>query len=244
MEPLPAKIEDYLNHGYARVRGMSSGFAGRVVAHLMRAQTEAGIDGGAAEIGAFEGRFLILMGLALQPKERLFGADSFDWPDNEVETRLRANLTTHGVEATVWRGDSTTLTAEEVRRSLGGPARIVHVDADHTDRSLRVDLQLAASIVRPDGLIVLDDMVHPIYPLLIVTVQRFLADNPDWRVAAVIDRESLSAAAKFVLARPGQEDFVFETLRRAMPEALCEMMADFGTYRATIVSPAPGLPRF
>ena len=237
----------YLRDGYFRVRGMSSLFAARVVTALMRTQTSAGITGGAAEIGTFEGRFFIAMGLALTQGERLFGADSFDWPDDQVEARLRANMAAHGIaaeRATIWRGQSVNLTPPDILAALGGPARIIHVDADHTDHSLSADLLLAAAVVRPDGLIVLDDMLHPAYPLLILAVHRFLAARPDWRVAAVIDRESLSGAAKFVLARRETGEFVFESLRAAMPEALVAMTARFEDHEATIVSPTPALPVF
>ncbi len=244
---LSEQVEAYLKAGYARVRGMSSGFAGRVVAELMAAQSAAGIAGGAAEIGTFEGRFFIAMAHSLAPGERLFGVDTFDWPDAHVEDRLRANLAAERVDmsrTTVLRAHSARLPPETVTGAIGGLARIIHVDGDHEEASLRADLALAIQVVRQDGLIVLDDMLHPIYPTLIVTVQRFLDAHPDWQVACVIDRESLSGAAKFVLARRDHAPAVAAWLHERMPEAVVVMAARFAGYDAPIVSPAPGLPKF
>ena len=245
MMGLPAKLETYLADGYGRVRGMSSGFSARVVGHLMAAQTAAGQRGGVAEIGTFEGRFFIAMGLCLAPGEKLFGADTFDWPDAEVETRLRANMAAHGVVgATIWRGNSAGLDAADILAALGGPARIIHVDGDHTDTALTHDLTLAAAVVAQHGLIILDDMLHPIYPLLVLVVQRFLQARPEWQVAAVIDRESLSGAAKFVLARRVTAPYVLAALEARMARSLVLGAAHFAGYEAPIVSPHPELPAF
>jgi hypothetical protein len=52
-----------------------------------------------------------------------------------------------------------------------------------------------------DGLLVLDDMLHPGYPTLMVAVQEYLAAHPEMCVLAVIDRETIVAATKFVLCR-------------------------------------------
>jgi len=245
MDGLRAPVQTYLDHGYGDIRGMSSRFSALVLAHLMAAQTQAGIAGGAAEIGTFEGRLFIAMGLSLAPHERLFGADSFDWPDAGVEDRLRANIAAHGLDgatATIWRGDSKTIEPATILAALGGPARIIHVDGDHTDEALTADLALAEAVTMPQGLIVLDDMLHPIYPLLVLTVQRFLDAHADWQVAAVIDRESLAGATKFVLARRDMAGFVLTALQRRLPEVLVAGAAHFPGYIAPIVSPTPALP--
>ena len=47
-------------------------------------------------------------------------------------------------------------------------------------------------------MIVLDDMLHPGYPLLVVAVYEWMERHPDWRVLCVIDREDIVAAAKFM----------------------------------------------
>jgi hypothetical protein len=61
--------------------------------------------------------------------------------------------------------------------------------------------------LHPQGLIVLDDMLHPSYPFLTSIVQRFLEQNQDFRLMAVIDREDIVGAAKFVLCRTDSVGF-------------------------------------
>ena len=53
----------------------------------------------------------------------------------------------------------------------------------------------------PEGIIVLDDMLHPGYPTLMVAVQQWLERNPEWCPLAILDRETIVAATKFVLCR-------------------------------------------
>jgi hypothetical protein len=56
---------------------MSSRFSAAICARVLRRQSEAGVAGPVVEIGAFEGRFLIAMALALEPGERAYGVDTF-----------------------------------------------------------------------------------------------------------------------------------------------------------------------
>ena len=85
------------------------------------------------------------------------------------------------------------------RRWAGPQLRFWHLDGDHSREQLTADLDLAAATLHPQGIICLDDMLHPGYPLLVVAVYEWLERHPDWRVLCVIDREDIVAAAKFVL---------------------------------------------
>src|SRR5207247_8213866 len=46
-----------------------------------------------------------------------------------------------------------------------------------------------------------DDMLHPGYPTLITAVLDYLSRHPEMRVMCIVDRESITAAAKFLLCR-------------------------------------------
>ena len=87
--------------------------------------------------------------------------------------------------------------ADAIRKAAGGPIRFWHLDGDHARDQLLLDLDLAAATLHPQGIICLDDMLHPGYPLLVVAVHEWLERHPDWRVLCVIDREDIVAAAKF-----------------------------------------------
>ena len=207
--PMPvtgvAAVDHYLEHGYAGVPGMSSRFAAAVSARLLRLQTEFGITGPIAEIGTFEGRFFIALGHALEPGEVALGIDLFDWPNPQVLDRFEANCVRHGLKADrriTWKTDSRTMKPNDILAKVGGrQLRFFHIDGDHSRDALTRDLERATAVMAPEGLIVLDDMLHPGYPTLMVAVQQWLERNPDWCPLAVLDRETIVAATKFVLCR-------------------------------------------
>jgi len=203
---IPA-VDRYLEAGYATVPGMSSRFAAAICGGLMRIQGELGVTGPVAEIGAFEGRFFIALAHALGPGEVALGIDLFDWPNPEVIDRFEANCARHGLppeRRIAWKADSGTMPPEALLAKLGGRRpRFVHVDGEHSRAALSRDLELATAVLAPAGLIVLDDMLHPGYPTLMVAVHEYLGRHPEMCVLCIIDRESVVAATKFVLCRTG-----------------------------------------
>jgi hypothetical protein len=200
-----AAVDRYLADGYASVPGMSSRFAAAITCGLLRIQTAAGITGPVVEVGAFEGRFLIALAKALAPGEIVIGIDLFDWPNPEVEGRCIANCAKHGVPESarvIWKTDSRKLTPETLLAKLGGKRpRLQHIDGEHSRQVLSNDLELATAVMDPAGLLVLDDMLHPGYPTLMVAVHEYLERHPEMCVLAIIDRETIVAATKFVLCR-------------------------------------------
>ena len=200
-----AAIDRYLADGYARVRGMSSRFAAAICGHVIRRQSELGISGDMVEIGAFEGRFFIAMALGLTPGERALAIDLFSWPDDGVHGRLLANCAAAGLPRdrfATWQGDTRTLPADGLTSRFNmGRARFIHVDGEHSRECLGHDLDLAHHVLHPSGVIAVDDMLHPGYPALIVAVLDYLERHPDMAVMCIVDREDISAAAKFLLCR-------------------------------------------
>src|SRR5687768_4766799 len=133
----------------------------------MRRQTELNIGGQFLGIGTFEGRFFIAMALGLADGERAFGFDSFDWPDAGVYERFHKNCAHHGLgreRYSALRASTRALGSRELAETLGGPARFVHIDGDHAPDSLRGDLDLVLPLLHEQGIICLDDMLHPGYP--------------------------------------------------------------------------------
>lgn len=243
---LPA-VERYLADGYLEVLGMSSRFAAAIACATMRIQSEAGIAGHAAEIGTFEGRFFIAMAHALAPGERAIGIDHFEWPDPAVIERFKKNLAEHGPKddrVVVHKADSRRMTPDGLLALAPGKrVRFFHIDGEHTADHLSKDLLLAFATLDPKGVICLDDMLHPGYPLLGLTVDEFLRAHPDLRVFCVIDREDIVAAAKFMICREEQVEFYADALARAFPQFVWPLGADFGAYKALVLAPEPKLAK-
>jgi predicted O-methyltransferase YrrM len=200
-----AAVDAYLDDGYDKVIGMSSRFAAAVCCGLMRIQSELGVKGPVAEVGAFEGRFFIALAKALRDNERALGIDVFEWPNAEVINRFEANCARHGVpvdQRITWKADSNKMSPADLLTKLGGQrVRLIHVDGEHTQAALTKDLELATSVIGDGGVIVLDDMLHPGYPTLMVAVQAYLERHPEMTVLCIIDRESIVAATKFILCQ-------------------------------------------
>lgn len=200
-----AAVDNYLADGYNGVVGMSSQFAAGICCGMLRIQTAAGVTGPVVEIGPFEGRFFIALAKALAPGEVALGIDLFDWPNPEVQDRFVANCDRHGVppeRRIVWKTDSRAMKPEELLAKLGGKRpRFIHIDGEHSRKALSADLERATAVMAPEGLIVLDDMLHPGYPTLMVAVQEYLERHEEMCVLAIIDRETIVAATKFVLCR-------------------------------------------
>lgn len=217
---------------------MSSSFAATISAATMRIQSAQGISGHLAEIGTFEGRYFIALAHALKAGERAIGIDTFTWPDAGLRGRLNANLAKFGVSdrAIVMQADSRKLRAQDMlSQTPGGKVRFFHIDGEHTPEALWNDLALAVEALDPRGVICLDDMLHPGYPTLAVTVDAFLKCETDFRVCCIIDRETIVAAAKYVLCREAMFDFYVDALLAAFPDNIWPMGADFRQEKKALV---------
>jgi len=238
-------IDRYLADGYGRVRGMSSRFSAGICGHLIRRQSELGVAGSLAEIGTFEGRFFIAMALGLAPGEIALGIDHFSWPNDGVEGRFLANCAAHGVARerfAAWKADSRDITAAEFAGRLGQkPLRFVHIDSHHTRACLTSDLELVHPLLHPQGIVCLDDMLHPGYPMMTSAVFDYFTRHPEMRLLAVIDREDIVAAAKFLLCRADALERYQQDLMQAFARFQYRLGADMENYLALVLTPNPRL---
>lgn len=238
-----AAVDHYVRDEYDSVFGMSSRFAAIICAHVMARQTKLGIAGNFAEIGTFEGRFYIAMALAAQPGERGVGIDTFEWPSPKVRDRLHAHMARLGVRAadqTILTANSDALRPADIAAAVGGgPVRFFHIDGDHTPKALKHDLDLAYANMHEKGVICLDDMLHPGFPLLTVAVHEWLEQHSDMRVFCVIDREDIVAAPKFLLSRHAAAALYEQDLIDSFPEWHFEAASQWEKWIAVVLTPHP-----
>jgi hypothetical protein len=235
-----AAVDRYLDEGYEAVPGMSSRFAAAVCTRLMRIQSEMGVSGPVAEVGTYEGRFFIALCHALAPGETALGMDLFDWPNAGVIDRFERNCLAQGVppeRRITWKADSKVLRPEELLAKLGGRRpRFVHIDSEHSRAVLAKDLELATAVLAPEGVMVLDDMLHPGYPMLAVAVHEYLQRHPEMCMLAVIDRETIVAATKFALCRTAWFKPYEQRLTDAFKDYVWPMGADFHPHWCPVLS--------
>lgn len=246
------RLDLYLEHGYETVRGMSSRFAASISGHILRRQSEMGIAGHIAEIGTFEGRYFIALCHGLAPREHAIGIDIFTWPSEKVWDNLHANCAAHGVPRarfTAIKGSTAEmLPADVMAPALGRddvdaslPVRFFHIDGQHDEENLTKDLSLALPLMHEHGLIVLDDMLHPSYPGLVETVHKWLRAHPDWVTLAIIDREDIVAAAKYVLCRESSVHLYEKDLLTRFAPHVFPMGSDVEGHFTVVLTPNPRL---
>ena len=242
-----ARLDAFLTDRYMRIRGMSSRFAAAICGHVVRRQSMLGIKGDLLEIGTFEGRFFVAMAMLLEPGEHALGIDVFTWPSPAVYDRFLANCAASGLDGgaySAWKVDTRTVTAAGLRANLpGGEARFIHIDGEHVPECLSNDLELAHAVLHPDGVIALDDMLHPGYPTLITTVIEYLNRHPEMRVFCIIDRESITAAAKFLICRIDRVSKYEHELMTTYASFHYVLGADFMGHLTLVLTPDPALPK-
>jgi predicted O-methyltransferase YrrM len=238
-------IDRYLNEGYESVRGMSSRFAAAICGHLIRRQTEMGVKGDIVEIGTFEGRFFIALALGLADGEHAVGFDTFDWPNERVLDRFNGHCVRNGLDAsrfTAWKANTRDVTPDALRAKLPtGSVRFFHIDGEHEREPLSIDLELAHAVMHPQGVIALDDMLHPGYPTLIITVMDYLKRHPEMVVMCIIDREDIVAAAKFLICRKDAVSLYEKDLMETFGRFHFVVGADINGHFVLVLTPQPRL---
>ncbi len=238
-------IDRYLAQSYERVRGMSSRFAAAICGHLIRRQSELGIGGSLVEIGTFEGRFFIAMALGLAPGEIAVGIDRFDWPNAGVEDRFLANCAAYGIAGerfVSWKADSREITTGGLREKLADrPLRFVHIDSHHSRECLTNDLELVHPLLHRAGIVCLDDMLHPGYPMMATAVFDYFARHPEMSLLCIVDREDIVAAPKFLICNAELLAIYQQDLLSAFARFHFTLNADMESYFALVLTPRPRL---
>jgi hypothetical protein len=117
--------------------------------------------------------------------------------------------------------------------------RFWHIDGDHSREALTADLDLALATMHPQGILCLDDMLHPGYPLLILAVHEWLERHPDWRVLCVIDREDIVAAAKFLLCHKDVVPLFEQDLMDTFKPQHWVLGSEWERYFCVVLTPHP-----
>ncbi|MET9253484.1 class I SAM-dependent methyltransferase [Streptomyces sp. NPDC048182] len=131
-------------------------------------QEEQEATGDLLELGAYLGKSAILLGHHLRPGERLtvcdlFGSEPPDAANRAEAAKSYATLTRQAFERNylsfhetlpaIVQAPSSAITGEVA----AGSCRFVHVDASHLYEHVEGDIRAARELLRPDGIVVLDD---------------------------------------------------------------------------------------
>ena len=144
--------------------------------------------GDLAEFGVYLGRSAIVLGSSLTGGERFtvvdtFGSDLEDPAnqrenDNQYPSLSRRQFeenywAVHGSLPTVVHGPSSVITAH----ASPGTHRFVHIDASHLHEHVVTDLESARILLKPDGIVVLDDYRSPHTPGVAAAAWQAVSDG-------------------------------------------------------------------
>jgi Methyltransferase domain len=167
------EIVDYLDR-MDEIAGWFERFDALVFCAIDALQRDRAIHGNLLEIGAYEGRSAILLGLLRRADEDLLVCDLFEsdaagitpenweerntWYQGLARARFDANVQRFLRRApTVVVAPSSTLE----RAKLASGYRMVHIDGSHTHSVVKSDLELARASLGPGGVVILDDWSQP-----------------------------------------------------------------------------------
>jgi Methyltransferase domain len=181
-------LRAYVGNGHSRVDGWLEPLALRSILLLDRLQWERGVEGGLCEIGVHRGRLLILLHLLSRMNERTVGFDLFEFMPEDIRAVYGANSRAEVVAAIASHGcdperielvtvDSTRLKAEDILHYTRERIRMFSIDGGHDAETALGDLRLAARVLIPGGLVLLDDIFNEQWPGVIEAAARFLQER-------------------------------------------------------------------
>ncbi len=230
-------ISKYLLEQCELLKGMSSTSSLWIISRTLQIQAESGVHGDVAEIGVYEGKSFIPLLLSLAKGETAVAIDPFSWPDPEVRQRFEENVRKHAKaegRLLVHQMSSTDpkFSIEFAKHSY----RFIHIDGDHSPEVLASDLRVAAGALCDEGVICIDDMLHPEFPFLVQVVHEFLQEFDNYRMLCVIDREGFVGAAKFLICKKGYVEEYDGALRESFPELVFTYDAKVGAEKVLLLT--------
>jgi len=140
---------------------------------LLEFQKTNKISGGILEIGVFEGKSALLLGLHCAKDEPLVLVDLHDFGAKEAVRKLT------GKDPLYILSDSRSVEQQPELTRLAGTFRWIHIDGDHTSRGVRNDLDICNRLLGDEGVICLDDFLVASFPQVTRVTFEFLNDHPD-----------------------------------------------------------------
>jgi hypothetical protein len=155
-------VQAYVEQGQKQIFGWLHPISCFILPIIDEAQKDHNIAGDICEIGIFEGKTLVLLGLMARAGEILVGLDI------EIRDELRSNLQSDFPQRdqfVILQQDSTKTTPSELlQHSPTNGFRLFHVDGYHTFNHALNDLKLAVNTLSLGGVIFLDDFYSGTLP--------------------------------------------------------------------------------
>lgn len=208
---------------------------------LMKAQSASGISGSVCEIGVHHGRYFIALATGLTGAEVGLAVDLFEEEQESVygsgdrnREIFRGHLERFVPKTTVHllRADSMTLEPEKIS-SLAGPVRFFSVDGGHTASIASNDIALASTVLHPQGIVAVDDVMNAEWTGVLTGIANYLAHDPRLEPIAIIPN-------KLLMSLPSAVDYYKALLAELFPGKWLGRKSEFlGRDIEVFYDPAP-----
>jgi hypothetical protein len=180
-------LKYYLENKFHSIHGYAIPEQGYVIDHI----DQSGINktGGVAEIGIEHGRFYILLNQLTESHEQSYAIDIFenqnlnsDNSGSGSRSMFEHNLLTsdkhQGVNTKIIQGDSTDSSLNLVDIIGKSKLKFISVDGGHTAQHVVNDLKIANEVITNEGVVIVDDILHPCWLTVLEGVLAFLNTKP------------------------------------------------------------------
>lgn len=175
-------------------------------------EEQAMVTGDLFEIGVWKGRSASMLAGYRKGDEKLILCDR-GLDEGEIRESIR-RTGTEPQNLVFIEAFSIDLPARLDLKAMHHTVRWCHIDGEHTGTAVYREMELANQIVRPDGLLVIDDFFSPRYPANTTEVIRYLEKNPHhFRLVAVAFNKAYLCRPESV---PRYMDFLAAGMARSM----------------------------
>jgi len=143
---------------------------------LLDFQKAESLRGDLFEIGVWRGRSAAVLASYCRDDETLYLCDLR--VDNEAIHTAFDSVGVANRKIVAISAPSSELPRRLDLRAMHQSVRWMHIDGEHTGSAVYGELEVAHQIVRPDGLVVIDDFFSPRYPANTTEAVRYLEKNP------------------------------------------------------------------
>jgi hypothetical protein len=221
------QLQKYLRWGNKRVEGWFYQVDAQLVRAVGDIQTKNKISGSVGEIGVWKGRLFILLYLLLHENEKAFSIDIFDQSHlskdrsnpkpnpalNHLLEMFLDNVRKHAGppdDIHTIRASSDNVVAEDILSTVGA-VRLFSIDGGHTKEMVINDLELAASTLCEQGVVIFDDCFNPEWPGVTNGLHEFFYRKTPDLVPFAISRN------KVFLCKPSVAAMYRESLKEIEP---------------------------
>jgi hypothetical protein len=180
-------LENYINAGFDEVEGWCDPTLFRIMDFLDSAEINK--VGGCLEIGIHHGKFFILLNSLIYRNFDSYAIDLFDAQESNIDQSGLGNLDAfkqnlvkfdrhQGQNTKIISGDSTDTKLITELKELVGTIRYLSIDGGHTPEHTISDLNLANTLVKNQGVVILDDILNHHWLGVIEGASIFLKTRP------------------------------------------------------------------